>query len=537
MPAARNGMTGIPAASRTLIAALQQADVYDHPVQAIELIETHISWVILTGDYVYKIKKPVDLGFLDFSTLGKRRHCCMEEVRLNRRLAPDLYLGVVTITGTPERPQPGGTGAAIEYAVQMAQFPQQAQFDRMLARGALTALHLDAVAQLVADFHRRADVAAADSAFGDPVTVFRPVEENFRQVRDCIGQDAPALGQLAVLEEWSRETFERLRGVIGSRKAGGFVRECHGDLHLRNLAWVDGRPLAFDCIEFNPALRWIDVISEVAFLVMDLQDHEQAQLARRFLNGYLEHGGDYAGVRMLPFYLAYRAMVRAKVEAIRLSQPGTGGAGRDAGLDAFHGYLGLAGRYTAASRPVLLVTRGLSASGKTTLTQPLLEQLGAIRIRSDVERKRLFDLPAQADGQAAVGQGIYTPEAGRITYARLVELAGTVLEAGFSVIVDAACLKADQLALFRTLADTHGVACVILEFHAPADVLRARIVQRGKGASDADLAVLEHQLANWQALPESDAASCIRIDTQAAFDAAAVQARIEALGAVSRTSL
>ena len=186
---------------------------------------------------------------------------------------------------------------------------------------------------------------------------------------------------------------------------------------------------------------------------------------------------------------------------------------------------------------MLLVTRGLSASGKTTLTQPLLEQLGAIRIRSDVERKRLFDLPAQADGQAAVGQGIYTPDAGRRTYARLAELAGTVLEAGFSVIVDAACLKTDQLALFRTLADRHGVACVILEFHAPADVLRARIVQRKKGVSDADLAVLEHQLANWQALPESDAAGCIRIDTQAAFDAAVVQARIEVLGAVSRSSL
>jgi len=525
-------MTATSAASDTLIAALLQAQVYAHPVRALELIETHISWVILTGDYAYKIKKPVNLGFLDFSTLAQRRHCCEEEVRLNRRLAPDLYLGVVAVTGSPRQPRMDGPGAAIEYAVRMAQFPQQAQFDRMLARGALEPRHIDAVAQLVAGFHERADVAGAETAFGEPDTVWQPVAENFLQIRNAVGEDGAAPERLDVLERWSRQSFEQLRAVIGQRKAGGSVRECHGDLHLRNLAWVDDRPLAFDCIEFNPALRWIDVISEVAFLVMDLQDHDQARLARRFLNGYLEHGGDYAGVRMLPFYLVYRAMVRAKVEAIRATQPGLDATGRTGLLRACHGYLDLAERYTAGGRPVLIVTRGLSASGKTTLTQPLLEQLGAVRIRSDVERKRLFGLPASADGQAAAGQGLYTAEAGRRTYARLAELAGAVLAAGFSVIVDAACLRTEQLALFRSLAAARGVGFVILEFHAPADVLRARIVQRAKGASDANLDILEHQLASWQALPEGDAASCIRIDTQAPFDAGAVQAGIEAGGAV-----
>lgn len=522
-------MTVPDPASNTLIAGLLQPAAYAHPVRDIELIETHISWVILTGDVVYKIKKPVDLGFLDFSTLEKRRHCCAEEVRLNRRLAPDLYLDMVAITGTPARPRPGGDGPAIEYAVRMVQFPQQAQFDRMLAEGRLTAAQLDAVARLVADFHRDADVAGPDSTYGDPGTVLQPVVENFRQVRERIGGDAPALAQVDALERWSRETFARLRAVIAQRKAGGFVRECHGDLHLRNLAWLDGRPLAFDCIEFNPALRWIDVISEVAFLVMDLQDHDQAGLARRFLNAYLEHGGDYAGVRVLPFYLAYRAMVRAKVEAIRALQPGVAAGERTAELAAFHGYLDLAESYTRPGRPVLLVTRGLSASGKTTLSQPLLEALGALRIRSDVERKRLYGLPAQADARAAAGQGIYTPAAGERTYARLAELAGTVLASGFPVIVDAACLKTEQLARFRALATEREVPYVILEFHAPADVLRARIVQREKGASDADLAVLEHQLEGWQPLAGEDAARAIRIDTTRPFDAGAVQARIEAL--------
>jgi len=525
-------MTSASTASDTLIAALLQAQVYAHPVRALELIETHISWIILTGDYVYKIKKPVNLGFLDFSTLAQRRHCCEEEVRLNRRLAPELYLGVVAVTGTPQQPRLDGPGAAIEYAVRMVQFPQQAQFDRMLARGALESRHIDAVAQLVAGFHRRADVAGAETVFGDPDAVWQPVEENFLQIRNAVGDDSAAPERLAALERWSRRSFDQLRAVIGQRKAGGCVCECHGDLHLRNLAWVDDKPLAFDCIEFNPALRWIDVISEVAFLVMDLQDHDQEGLARRFLNGYLEHGGDYAGVRMLPFYLVYRALVRAKVEAIRATQPGLADAGRTGMLRACHGYLDLAERYTAGGRPVLIVTRGLSASGKTTLTQPLLEQLGAIRIRSDVERKRLFGLPAAADGQTAAGQGIYTAEAGKRTYDRLAELAGAVLEAGFSVIVDAACLEVERLAPFRSLAAARGLGFVILEFHAPADVLRARIAQRAKGVSDANLDILEHQLASWRALPDSDAASCIRIDTQAPFDAVALQAVIEARCAV-----
>jgi len=528
-------MTASATASPPLIAALLQAEVYAHPVHDIQLVETHISWVILTGDYVYKLKKPVNLGFLDFSTLEQRRHCCEEEVRLNRRLAPGLYLGVVAITGTPQQPQLDGAGEVIEYAVRMAQFPQQAQFDRMLARGALEPVHIDAVARLVADFHRRAGVAGPAAAFGEPEQVFQPVEENILQIRACIQRDSAALEQVAALERWSRDRFEQLRAVIGARKAGGFVRECHGDMHLRNLAWVDGQPLAFDCIEFNPALRWIDVISEVAFLVMDLQDRDQVRLARRFLNAYLEHTGDYAGVSVLPFYLAYRALVRAKVEAIRATQAGLADAERASVLQSFHGYLELARNYTHAGKPVVLVTRGLSASGKTTLTQPLLEQLGAIRVRSDVERKRLFGLHAEADGQAAAGQGIYTPEAGHKTYARLVELADAVLAAGFPVIVDAACLKAEQLTLFRSLAGARGVGFAILEFHAPADVLRARIVQRAKGASDANLDILEHQLAGWQELPESDRASCIRIDTQLPLDVMSVQAQIESRAGVVGT--
>ncbi|MEZ5540969.1 MAG: AAA family ATPase [Pseudomonadota bacterium] len=523
-------MTAAPAGAAALVTALLRPEAYGHPAAAIELIETHISWVILTGDYAYKIKKPVDLGFLDFSTLELRRQCCHEEVRLNRRLAPEIYLDVVPVTGTTAQPRVGGAGPAIEYAVRMRQFPQQAQFDRMLGRGELGAAQIDAVARLIAEFHRQADVAGADTDYGGPALVLQPVEENFRQVRACIGQDVPAQAQVELLARWSRQAFARLQDTIAARKAAGCVRECHGDLHLRNLAWLDDRPLAFDCIEFNPALRWIDVISEVAFLIMDLEDHDQPSLARRFLNGYLEHSGDYAGARVLPFYLAYRAMVRAKVEAIRAAQPDLAAADRQTVLAAFHGYLVLAQGYTAPTRPALLVTRGLSASGKTTLTQPLLERLGAVRIRSDVERKRLFGLTALAAAGADAGQGIYTEAAGRRTYDRLAELADSVLAAGMPVIVDAACLRLEQVARFRALAAARGVACAVLEFHAPAAVLRERIVSRERGASDADLVILEHQLSRWEPLPETAGEICLRIDTCQPFAAADVQARLAACG-------
>ncbi|MDH5469048.1 MAG: AAA family ATPase [Gammaproteobacteria bacterium] len=506
-------MTTAPMQAPPLIAGLMAAAACDHPVGEIRLVETHISWVILTGDYAYKIKKPVDLGFLDFSTLDKRRFYCEEELRLNRRLAPDAYLDVLPITGTPEQPVLGGQGDAIEYAVRMVQFDQDAQLDRVLRRGELEPRQLDAIARLVAGFHKTIAVAGKDSDYGEPATVCHAVEENFQQIHKCLPPGESAT-QLEHLQAWSAMACDRLDTVFSRRKAGGFVRECHGDMHLRNLAWVDGRPLVFDCIEFNPQLRWIDVISEIAFLVMDLQDRDQARLAWRFLNSYLEDCGDYAGLEVLPFYLAYRAIVRAKVEVIRAAQPAIATDEQSAAMKEFHAYLQLANNYTLASRPVLIITRGLSASGKSTVTQALLEQLGAIRIRSDVERKRLYDVPAEIDARSGVGEGIYAAEAGRQTYEKLAELAGQVLAAGYTVIIDAAFLKTEQVTQFRKLSESTQVAFVILECTAPADILRQRIAGREKGVSDADLSVLEYQLSNWQALPEEDRAYRIAVNTE-----------------------
>ena len=502
----------------SLIAALMKSSAYDHSVKKCELIETHASWVILTGAFAYKIKKPVNLGFLDFSTLERRHFCCEEELRLNRRLAPEIYLALAPVFGTAEQPKWTGNGKAIEYAVKMAQFPQEAQLDRALASGNLQPRHIDAFARLIACFHQQIAVAGANCNYGDLDHIRKPAQENFLHIRKHI-PEGKMLEPLSELEDWTQAGLNALEPVFVRRKSEGWIRECHGDLHLRNLAWINDAPVVFDCIEFNPDLRWIDVISDAAFLVMDLQDRHQPQLAHRFLNLYLEHTGDYRGLRVLPFYLTYRALVRAKVNAIRARQPQiSNGQQADAERD-FSDYLRLAKRYARPGRPQLIITHGMSASGKSTLTQPILEHLEAIRIRSDVERKRRFGMKPEADGHAVIGEGIYTDEVTERTYARLAELAGQILDAGYSVIVDAAFLKIDQRQRFQRLAAAKQAPYIILECRASPETLRRRIVERPKNASDADLAVLEHQLRNRQPPSESERLYTLEIDTEAPIDA------------------
>jgi aminoglycoside phosphotransferase family enzyme/predicted kinase len=501
----------------TLIRSLLDARIYDHPVTDIELIETHISWVILTGKFAYKIKKPINLGFLDFSTLEKRLHCCNEELRLNSRLAAEIYLEVVPLTGDPDRPVLHGSGEVLEYAIKMVQFPQQAQLDNMLANDELDPHHIDAIAQLMAGFHATIAIASEDSDYGDPDHVLHPVAENFSQIRHYrhSGQDGAVLAEL---EQWSQSTFASLKSLFEQRKRDGFIRECHGDMHLRNLVWFHDKPLAFDCLEFNPALRWIDTLSEVAFLVMDLDDRGRPRLAQRFLNRYLEVCGDYPGIQVLRFYLVYRALVRAKVDAIRAGQAHISASDQRLAEEDYRAYLRLAQTYIRPVKPKLIITRGMSASGKSTLTQPLLESIGAIRIRSDVERKRLFGLRPGDQSREDIDQGIYSVEAGVQTYDKLRRLAADILAAGFPVIVDAAFLKSQQRVPFKQLADQMQVAFVILEFTASADTLRQRIGARSGDVSDADLSVLEHQLMTTQPLDDSELRYRVEVDTETDFD-------------------
>ncbi|MGA8005174.1 MAG: AAA family ATPase [Burkholderiales bacterium] len=514
-----------------MIEELRDPARYPHPVQRVELIETHISWVFLAGDYAYKVKKPVDLGFLDFRSLEARRFYCEEELRLNRRTAPQIYLELVPISGSEADPQLGGKGRAIEYAVKMRRFAQEALLSRMAQDGTLAPAHIDALARGIAAFHSR--VARADAArpFGSAAEVLAPALQNFDQIEALIGADAdvPELGRL---RGWTLQEHARLRATFEARKAGGFIRECHGDLHLGNIALIEGEPTPFDGIEFNEALRWIDVMNEVAFLVMDLFDRRLPRFAWRVLNGYLEATGDYAGLSILRFYLVYRALVRAKVAYIRDHQSGLDAQAHKRAEREYLEYLRLAQTLTAWPPRALIVMHGVAGSGKTTVAQELLEACGAVRLRSDVERKRTQGLEAQARSASTLGGGIYSPDLTAQTYARLSVLSRMVLEAGYSVIVDATFLARAQRSAFADLAREAGVPFAIALCEASEGVLRERVAIRqrvAKDASEADLGVLAHQLETREPLTAAERADCVRFDAGRA-PPGAVKALAQRLG-------
>jgi aminoglycoside phosphotransferase family enzyme/predicted kinase len=494
--------------SDKLIRALRQPGIVADAAAEVSLLETHISWVLLAGPWALKIKKPVSLGFLDFSSLEKRRFYCEEELRLNRRLAADLYLEVVPITGTPDAPRLGGPGEAIEFAVRMKRFPQEALLASVLDRGELGPRHIDQLARAVADFHGSVERAPPGSHFGEPARVLVPPQDNLAYLRRLVSEP-PRKAQLERLQRWTEDEFARRRPDLAARRRDGFVRECHGDLHLGNMVLLDDAVRVFDCIEFNDDFRWIDVISDVAFATMDLEHRGRADFAGRFLNAYLERTGDYGGLAVLPFYVVYRALVRALVDVIRSGQLQRGSGARRELDEEFHSYLDLAERWIQPRRPSLTITFGVSGSGKTTGTQPLVEREGAVRLRSDVERKRLFGLrPDEASGTAG-RPDIYSRQATDRTYRRLEECAAAIVRSGFPAVVDATFLNRRRRQRFKALADRLGVPFRIAEFASDEATLRQRIEERrreGHDASEATAAVLADQLKAREPLADDERA-------------------------------
>lgn len=496
--------------SQTLLTALQNPDLYDHPVSGFTLIETHISWVLLTGDYVYKVKKPVNFGFLDFSTLAQREHFCSEEVRLNRRLAPDLYLGVVAVTGSEQAPVLGGDGPAIEYMVKTRQFRQEDLLGNLQRAGGLTTSYIDQLAEVLARFHGQIEHAELETPFGAPEQVHAPVAQNFEQIRPFLS-DAADLRQLDALEQWANTTYERLIPQIAERKATGMVRECHGDVYLDNVTLIDGQVTLFDCIEFNEPFRWTDVMADVAFMSMDLEDRGLHALSNRFVSAYLEQTGDYQGLAVLNYYKAYRAMVRAKVALFGLHD-GMTDEQRSATMQRYYGYAALAESYSALAPRFGLLTFGVSGSGKSTLAVKLVEQLGAIRLRSDVERKRLFGDESGAD----LDSGLYSPERSDQTYQRLANLAAQTLANGYPVIVDATHLKQAQRQLMRDAIEDQGAPCLLLHCDAPQETIEQWLIerqQRGSDVSDAGVEVMRHQLQSLEPLDDEESQLTVHVDT------------------------
>jgi uncharacterized protein len=514
-----------------LLHALLAGDALPGHPTGRRLIQTHISSLLLAGGFAYKLRKPLRLPFLDFSTPALRRDDCLQELRLNRRTAPQLYLDVLPVVGTPDVPRFGDAGdaapQAIDWALRMRRFDEGALLDSMAHAGTLDAGLVDALAGQVAAFH--AAIEASPSSFGAPEGAQRWLLDALAAL--AASPAAQGCGpRVAALREWSEREFERLAALLAQRRAQGFVRECHGDLHLANIVLIDGVPRPFDGIEFNAELRHIDVASDIAFTFMDLQRHGLPRLAWRFVGAYVEHTGDAQGLALLRYFAVYRALVRARVALLRAAQGET--MASDAAVAAFERDLALAEELAEprSEVPRLVLACGLSGSGKSTVAQMLAPALEGVRLRSDVERKRLHGMAPAARPTRQQAVALYSRDATQRTYARLGTLARTLLRARIDAVVDAAALQRNERDALRAIAAEEGARFVLLECRAPGDVLRDRLRRRQQDdsdASDADSAVLDLQLRVHEPVAAQEGAITLATDC----DLATLAHRCDALAA------
>jgi uncharacterized protein len=487
---------------------------FAHPVGRFEVRETPISWVILTGLYAYKVKKSVSLEFIDTSTLERRRFLCEEELRLNRRLALDLYLDVVTITREAGGLRVGGHGPIVEYAVRMQQFDASQELSALLEGDTLDEQEFVDLARRLARFHEGVPRASCDKDFSHTTDLHDTVLGNLATLLCHLDGETP-LPEMGLLVDWTHDYLQDSLAQLRLREQCGAIRECHGDLHARNIVRWRGQLIPFDGLEFDPKLRWIDVMNDVAFLVMDLMAHNRKDLAFTFLNAYLECTGDYEGVRHLAFYSVYRSLVRAMVDSL-------GAEGDLKHREDFQKRLRMriktASAFVNRAVPTLFVMHGVSGSGKSWMSERLVPQLGAIRIRSDVERKRLGGVSSSLPEDSGFEEGLYTPAMSHRTYARLLECADSCLKGGFDTIVDAAFLHGADRRSFADLAAKGGFHFVILTCEADLAVLTQRIQQRAQqrvDVSDANLMVLTEQLRTAEPLSVSERLRALTLDTTA----------------------
>jgi uncharacterized protein len=508
-----------------VVASLLDPGIYPHPVERVELVQTHISFVLLAGEFVYKIKKPVDFGFLNFSTLSRRRHYCHQEVALNERLCPGVYLAVLPIIETPSGIRLGGqerAGRIIEYAVQMRRLPAERMMDHLLAAEQVNEQMVAALAQRVADFHAQSARGPRIDRYGSPRVIRANWEENFAQAAPFVGRSLTPM-QDTLLRDYVDSFLRRNARLLRQRVHDGHIRDCHGD--LRTSAVCFSNPICiYDCIEFNRRFRYSDVAAEVAFLVMDLDRRAHHDLAEAFVAHYRAASGDSGLPELLDFYACYRAYVRGKVANFRLDQPEVSAHERQESHAIATQAFALACHYATRNRPLLLITSGFSGSGKSALAERLAQHLDLEIIASDRVRKELAGIAPTERRSGPPDSGIYTPAFSARTYAALFDRARTALSAGRSVLLDATFSRRDGRDTARRIAAESGALFACLECVADDAAIRARLAARASDSStvsDADLNTYLRQRKTFEPVVEIPDWQHLPVDLNAAVDAAA----------------
>jgi len=493
-----------------LVQALLDPKAYPEIPPKIELVQTQMSFVFLTDNFVYKVKKPVNLGYLDYTTLEKRKFYCQREIELNRRLCPDAYLGVVSITQDKGNIVIGGQGEAIEYAVRMRRLPQEKMMAALLERDQVSTEMIAGVAERLAEFHRRAETSVSISQFGGLDTITRNTEENFTQTEKYIGQTI-SQQKYQQIKDYTDSFIAQNASLFQKRVKEGRIRDCHGDLHAAHICFSDGICI-YDCIEFNDRFRYSDVASEVAFLAMDLDHYGRADLSRSFVKTYVARSRDSELLRLLNFYKCYRAYVRGKVACFQLDDPYI--KEKEPVRKTARSYFDLAHAYLRP-KPALFITVGLVGSGKTVLAQALARQLGLVAIHSDVTRKRLAAIPLTEHRFEEFDHGIYSADFSRLTYDTMLNEARTILAEGSSVILDASFIRTEHRRKAKRLAEETKADFFIIECTLAEEIVPERLTERLKQGtvSDGRWEIFEEQKRQFEAVAEVLEANYAIIDT------------------------
>lgn len=502
---------------RNLLKSLLKPSAYPEETSRVEMLQTHVSWLFLTDLYVYKVKKPVDFGFLNFSTIDRRRFYCNEEVRCNRRLCPDIYLGVVELNRDSNGVRFEGHGEVIDYAVKMKRLPAEGMLENMIRKGEATTEDIEKVAAVIAEFHKNAAVTPEIASYGESEKILANWKENFEAARQFNGLTISAI-ETALIQKWVLSFIEQHTKLFQQRAREGFVRECDGDIHLQNICIRNGNIHIFDCIEFNERYRNCDTAADIAFLIMDLEFHGCRQFADTALGTYLEHSGDRGAVPLINFYKTYRAFVRGKVESLCAISKDTPEADRELSKQRAKLYFRLVRGYIERSRlkTAIFITCGLMGTGKSTLASQLALELGIQVFSSDRTRKELAGLPPEQKTGDAFKNGLYSQKNTEKTYARLVELASAELDQQHSVIIDACFPSRKIRALFSQLAQTYTTCdFVILHLNCSEPEIRRRLSERDAldySISDGRIELLKDQQDIFEA-PDASEGLVISIDT------------------------